>query len=197
LSYILDAVRKAEEERQQSQSPGVRNLGTVGISSDKRSNRKYWVSGALVLIFSNIAVWYALSENASSDQLAGKLVQGKGVPIEVADVKLPLSPEAADTRTPTEEIHPVHEVVDATSQPLQPVKLWQAPVDAQTAINGLEFSFHVYSTDSQRRTIIINKQRMREGERISDSMTLNRITVSGVVLAYENLLVEVEVLEQW
>ncbi|MFK8022259.1 MAG: general secretion pathway protein GspB [Pseudomonadales bacterium] len=191
MSYILDAVRKAEEERQQSKNPGVRNLGTVGISPNKLSNRRYWVGGALALIIANAAAWYALSQDAESDTVASK-----SVATEEAVVKRASSLDSAETIS-TVQVEPTQAVFDTTSQSPQQVKLWQAPVDAQTAIGGLEFSFHVYSTDSQRRTIIINKQRMREGERISDSMTLNRITESGVLLAYNNLLVEVEILEQW
>lgn len=213
MSYILDAVRKAEEERQQSQSNGVRTLGVQAIPEHKPRNTKVWVAGvAAIVLFANTALWFFIADpkerptqsmaaqeslmlaNANGHTNTNDNVEPEELPAHSNDRRVGAT-AIESPATPGLSEGSIHN--GPVTSRTQLLKLWQSSSAAQTAINALEFSFHVYSADESKRTIIINKQRMREGDLISDSLSLESITATGVLLAYEESLIEVEVLEQW
>ncbi len=180
MSYILDAVRKADQERRENLAPVARSLGAQSQSKMPETSRlgAHWpaiIAGAILV---NLAGWYwTLATPEANSAVAAEL------------------PPAIDSIATVEPL--AASQIAQTRQPHK-VPLWQAPVDAQNAVRSLDFSFHVYATDPSRRTIIINGQRIAEKERISQDLALNEITNSGVILAYQSsLLVEVDILEQW
>ena len=183
MSYILDAVRKADQERREKLAPDARSLGAQSPSKMPENSRlgAHWpaiIAGAILV---NLAGWYW----SSGARTPPKADSGIAVEIPLADDSMVAVESIAASQTANiEEPHKV--------------PLWQAPVDAQNAVRSLDFSFHVYANDASRRTIIINGQRVAEKERISQDLTLNEITNSGVILGYQNsLLIEVDILEQW
>jgi general secretion pathway protein B len=50
----------------------------------------------------------------------------------------------------------------------------------------LRLSLHVYDAEPSRRYVLLNSTRLREGESTPDGLRLERITESGVVLAWRN-----------
>ncbi len=206
MSYILDAVRKAEEERRQSQSAGTRSLAAQSMPQKSNGKKKYWFLGIALVLIANSAIWYLVSGNgpdtAAKQQAAQSAQRSQSEAADNAKASKASGEASVRQIASAQGVEPVQSggqssIPITARTATQQVKLWQASASAQTAINALEFSFHVYSTDSNRRTIIINNQRMREGDRISDSLSLERITEIGVLLGFEDLLVEVEILEQW
>jgi general secretion pathway protein B len=73
----------------------------------------------------------------------------------------------------------------------------ELPDDVRNNLPAMTFSFHVYSTNPQQRTIIINNRRMREGEEISAGVQLQEITEDGVILGYQQYRVHISVLSGW
>ena len=82
-----------------------------------------------------------------------------------------------------------------TSAPVQ--QLWELPEAVRRGLPPMTYSFHVYSSDPQRRTIIINNRTLREGQQVSDGVLLEEITPDGVILATGGYRVQIPVLGEW
>lgn len=194
MSYILDAIRKAEQERQKQQSPELMRVNTPVSSAVPK--RHSWLLFALLLVAVVVVtvmvnIWFLQEKPAQSVRVTP-----------APDAKV-LAPPAGRNGSNTQDTAVVGKEANTPVTPVvkpalnQRLPLWQAPAQAKAAINALQFSFHVYSDNPARRTIIINRKRMREGQQISADLQLHGINEQGVVIAYQDLLVEVSVLEQW
>jgi general secretion pathway protein B len=70
------------------------------------------------------------------------------------------------------------------------------PSAARARFPGIVFSTHIYAEDADLRAIVANGQRLREGERVR-GLRIREITETGVVLAFEDYLVEVPIVTDW
>jgi hypothetical protein len=60
----------------------------------------------------------------------------------------------------------------------------------------LSFSTHLFSSDPGLRAVVVNGQRLKEGDQLG-VLTLASITEDGVVFRFEDYLVSVSVLDDW
>lgn len=95
-----------------------------------------------------------------------------------------IEPSAATAQPRVNAATPVEEFTDL-------------PADVRNSLPAMTFSFHVYSADPRNRTIIINNQRLREGEQVSAGVALESITEDGVILAMDHRRVHINVLTGW
>lgn len=205
MSFILDAIKKSENERQRSRQPDVHSLQDsmpVTQAESSTGNRLLLLIVAIVIIVA--AAWWLWLQVAP--QLSPRLVEmlqgSQAVQSEKADV------EAAGAR-PSEVLSPTPNKVNEAANfnrylsddelpPNSQIKeLWQLPADYQSTIPELEFSFHVFSNDHEERMIIINGRRMREGQMVSRGLTLRVITETGVILHSGEQFFHVDVIEKW
>ena len=68
----------------------------------------------------------------------------------------------------------------------------ELPLSVRAAIPDLRFAGHVYSDQPQKRMIIINSRVVREGDRVDNGLTLERITNRGVVMRFKRSLFQVK-----
>ena len=67
----------------------------------------------------------------------------------------------------------------------------------QQAIPQLQFAGHVYSSNPQQRSVIINGRYMSEGDELMAGMKLLSITMDSVVFYYQGQQFKVTVLQDW
>jgi len=79
---------------------------------------------------------------------------------------------------------------------LERVDLDSLPPGPRSRFPGIAFSTHVYAEDPTLRAIVVNGDRMQEGDRIGD-LLIQEITEQGVILEFESYLVEVPVFTDW
>ena len=204
MSYILDALRKAEHERQSKQSPDLHSLQSQAVSrhTAKQSNWQVYLLVIIVaVVASALMFWfleYGFSRNVSSviDGSAGTVVTtSNAVSSDVSKEASLAATENTVNAKPVNEAGPPSEA--SSVQPRQLIPRQQASPAARALIADLTFSFHVYSQQATKRAIIINGQRMKEGDAISQSLTLHSVTPTGIVIAFEKSLISVAILEQW
>jgi len=61
----------------------------------------------------------------------------------------------------------------------------ELPTQALAGLPRLNIDLHVYSPDPAQRFVVVNGQRLREGEALREGPTLERITADGVVLNHQ------------
>ena len=206
MSFILDAIKKSENERQRSKQSDLHSLQDSAPQVQPENttmSRLLLLVVAIVIIM--VAAWWLWLQVAP--QLSPRLVewlQGSQVVStetqtedKAANTHLasaPMSSSSSDTNSATTGQYSSQDEVPPNNQIKE---LWQLPADYQSTIPELDFSFHVFSEDSSERMIIINGRRMREGQMVSRGLTLRVITETGVILYSGGRFFHVDVIEKW
>ncbi len=215
MSYILEALKKSDKERQREEIPDLQADHSSFHGKRQRRNAPLLVLlGAVVLVSGSFAalVWYPFFA-APVPQLRGDskvapaplpvVQQLESAPPAIVDQPLePLTEEvgAPAEETVTEELGSeiamtaVPEVV-SSSFGLDAVDisfLEELPAEVRHEIPALSFAGHVYAGDADKRLIIINNRIVREGDLISDGLSLEQIGSDSVVLRYQTALFRVQ-----
>lgn len=212
MSYILDALKKSDSERQQRQGP---NLASVQHQQHfyRGSNRSWGMSFIAGLV---IALACALLWLYQMGYLSISMPEAQNTTIAKAAVE-PSQPASTDTSTeagiaaavatevaanpPAQAIAPASNAAPAAVEDVGPQgnlrELWQLPSALRAGIPALEFSLHVYSGQRDQRSIIINNRMMREGEFVNPELLLHTITPDGVVMRYRNEYFRVSIVDSW
>ena len=193
MSYILDALRKAETERR-----GVSLVDHVAPQS--RVPYKTLV-GTLLLLNAVLFAWLLLdptnvpeSTSASAEKRSDQqrfieedLRSKSGEPVPSSISKSQLTPP---TVSGVQEVDP---------PPNGPELVYYRDFDdiVGYAFPNLAISIHTYTAEPSERTVHIGGTMWREGDEIQDGMTLQAITENGIEVSYHGYLVLLDVLELW
>lgn len=192
MSYILDALKKSDQERQQNNGPNLQSVHRQQPVIKASSSKLWWLVVLLLLIIAVFSSWFyfTLSKPAPS------VIAEQPVPVTQA----PSLSQQSQTNTPTKTLAPTEVANNEAlmNEALILVEFWELPDPVQQQIPPMTFSFHVYSENPVRRTIIINKQRVREGSTVSAGLVLEEITPQGVILNWQQThRFSINVVENW
>ncbi len=205
MSFILDALKKSESERQQQ---GSAEFAQVPVSRDSsRPPLWLWVLGALLAI--NLVVLAGLFLRPAPERLPVVAAETAGFAeqIEMAMQETPpetppaartsVQPEptptvVTETASPTAQTREAEPLPVATPEPAsRPVEtpsgladIDQLRASGELPIGELRLDIHVYSDVSADRFVFINMVKRREGSTTSDGLSVDQITPDGVVLSY-------------
>ncbi len=170
MSYILEALKKAERSRQPYHDPKQRWLLGTTSHAPTESNAGYRI-GLLIALLANGII------------LGGLLLHQTGLMI--------WPPHTDDTAT---QVTPLTVRQDATSQRLvladqplaisEPVAINQLPTELRQRFSALNLDVHVYGERSEQRFVVINAQRYRVGDWLAEGPLLEAIVPQGVILSY-------------
>lgn len=204
MSYILDALKKSDQERQDNQGPTIKTIQRPPRSFANRDSKASMIFVIfLILAFVVAAVYWlytppALLSTSSSikKELAKKPVSQEKTSISLDNSNKIVLQEREVNSLPGES---QKKITANRAQNLTPlVEFWELPDHIQQVIPPLTFSFHVYSKNAERRTIIINKHRMSEGDTVLQNLVLEKITKEGVELMWkEQNRFSINVVEKW
>ncbi len=195
MSYILDALRQAERDRQQTEQP-LRPL-----EPQPSSFRRWWIGGVLLGLLLNAALLVIVltpvrlttpPEPASSTVVQSSIADMPTPPPKPAPDEVRKPPKPAPTRpAPAKKpATPMARSVAPSSPPLashpepvsEPPLLDVLPVNARRNIPALKLDVHIHSDQARQRFVIINGRRYREGERIEEGPVLEAVTPEGATL---------------
>lgn len=197
MSYLLEALKKSDKERQRGAIPDLQTDHSRPSVRKRRQRASSWyLSGitVLVLLCGGGLVWWQYSpQGAQTDKSLPETVEllveeEVPRPIPVAKVSPPRVVVAAKTESVVEE----KEAIPKANAAFVPPLLDELPVAIRAAIPDLSFAGHVYSDVPQKRLIIINNRIVREGDLVGDGLTLEKIDYEGVVLRYESSVFRVD-----
>lgn len=195
MSFILDALKKAESERNRHSGPVLMD---VRIAAPRRRLPTWaWVLGGVLL--ANLAVlgWLLLRptptaapEVAASAPAAAAVVAAPPAPAPVAmpqaappSAALPNGAPAFNPALPPLTGGDILPPVNATStRSIENLPSAQDLRAAGVALPNLQLNLHVYDATSTRRYVLLNGVRLGEGEFTPDGVKVEQITPDGVVL---------------
>ena len=210
MSFILDALKKSETERQQQGPSDFANVPSGAETA--RAPRWLWVLAALLAV--NLAVLLGVllrddapesappSGQASPAQTTGPSFSEKireareresAARTSVAESPEPAAEPQAEMPARTQAETPAADVPPAAAPQARPQSgftLAALPTADELRANGtmqiaeLHLDIHVYSEEPSDRFVFINMVRHREKSRLAEGPVVEEITPEGVILDY-------------
>ncbi len=205
MSFILDALRKSETERQRQTTPGIIDTRHAG----RRPARNIWLPVLTLVLAINAALagYWLLTridgKNTIASPSSGSAPQTQPAPSADSKPRVrPLATElkpAADTPEPETAAVPDTTPVASggTSSAAAPATLPSSstkngpellPSMQQLILAGvvtlppLHLDIHVYSEQPQQRFVFVNMRKYHEGEQLKEGPLLESITADGIIL---------------
>ena len=224
MSYILDALKKSEQERGRGSAPNVQTLHSSNLNyrPNKTQLWPYMLLGAVLLNLA--ALFYFILEKQDTDSVV-QLPQTEQAQTATTDIpasiqsapRAALAPEAK--RGPEADATTVYKPISlpagsgsstqvvAVSLPFENASTVQdpgtiperdeLPANLQQNIPMMEFSAHVYSSNPLQRSIVINGVFMEEGDYLASDLLLSEITPKGAIFDFQGQLFHQGVVSAW
>ena len=204
MSYILDALKKAEAERRIDMPAGMPASPAAPMTPVTRHTtiwRTPWPWAAITTIASlliGFAWWQAASKAPQQTQpsspppaptaqtLAAAPSPALSAPPSspaVALVERPKPPEPKSVK-PKEKKREIQDEPKKTAEP-PIVTLRELPNNIQREIPQLTIGGYIYAGNKADRSVLINGRLLREGEEIVPGFTLEKMMPNGMVLNYK------------
>ena len=185
MSYILDALRKSEQDRQPT------DLATLTPVQRSRSQRRSnpWLIGLVLLLAGNVVLllYVTFGPGTAIDPVSSSATTGSAATESLNN---------NSTGNGTEQLTPMPEAPLSTEESITIRPSAQAD-DARQLLASLTFTSHVFADDPSLRSVMIDGRVFREGDSPQPGVTLVSITSTGVVLRYRGREMAYNVLEQW
>jgi len=217
MSFILDALRKVEHERQRQAGPGIADI-RAGTAS--RSSFPVWALalGGLLALNMIVVIVLAYRDHPTPEVTAPVSVAAPAptttapptpTPLPVAAAPALAEPSATAAppapiqtaqpsiaeSTPATEVDPTLRPAAKSAAPGDPEpdeSYSSLPTQGDVTLQGaslpdLHLDLHVYASRPADRFVFLNTRKYREGGKTPDGTTIERITPDGVVLNHRGV----------
>lgn len=205
MSLILDALKKSERERQRDKAPGLQSIHLPLPQREVRSRKHWWLLAiGLVAINAGLLGYWRFQQPTNAG--AASIPADPITPSAVSKATAPQLMAPTNTNTAAnsaaDEYSQITPAEAGTAAPQAEnnsriEEVGELPDAVRNNLPAMTFSFHVYSSNSQQRTIIINNRRVREGDEVSSGIQLQEITEDGVILLSVGHRIHIGVLSGW
>ncbi len=190
MSFILDALRKSETDRQQK---GSAEFAGVPTSSGRREGPPVWLWVVAVLLLVNLAVLVGVflrPDGAPPTQTAVQAVEAPAATEPADDDRFAERVEVARRNAPPREEAPptpakrpaARAPATATTNALALPTIHELRANGTVNLPDLHVDIHVYSESPEDRFVFINMVKHNEGSRLPEGPLVSEITPDGVVL---------------
>lgn len=200
MSFILDALRKSETDRQQH---GTSEFAGVPESRSRRQGPPGWLWIVALLLLVNLAVLAGIlmrSEVATTEPAAAAATPAAVTATPTAPPNEDFAAQVASAREnapPRDDAPPEQEPVAASTVRPPAVPTTRPPADTTllptlqqlqaggtVALPELHVDIHVYSELAADRFVFINMAKYKEGSRLPEGPVVEEITPDGVILRH-------------
>jgi len=211
MSYILDALRRADAERERGSVPSIHAQsvlpGTSESSQGRGTSPMVWVVAGLSAALLASLAWQWFGREPVREPAATAEPAPAAAPMNTAPVIASTAPDASrmaavPARAPT--LPPVPAAAQQSLPPVPAVKTPPAPTTAQAAsaarlptqdelpedirrqIPKLAVGGSIYSEAVASRFIILNGQIFHENDKVLPDLVLEQIKLKSAVLRFRN-----------
>ena len=207
MSFILDALRKSELERQRQSGPSIAELPIA--RDDRRMPWALLAIGALLAVNAGGLLYFILRPDKPVVAAVGTTTAPiAAAPVATAPAAAPLPAELppATESTPADEGASIAPAMPAASSPPpapdptllpepsvtyapappsgNPPSIDELPAQATAGLPELSVDLHIYTDDPAKRAVFINGRRYQRGAVLAEGPIVEEITRDGVVLSY-------------
>lgn len=211
MSYILEALKKSDQQRQRSAAP---TLSSATIAVETTRKPVYYGLLAVLLLGAGIAIgllrpWQAelpapeakyiaakapsqVSQQAAPTPLYGPSEMA-GKSAQVSMNQPPVLPAAPKIEKPQAAVASVKSGAAVSAVPAEKpadaaqraIPVTELPASIQQEIPAMTIQFHAYSSIPANRLVSINSLMLHEGESLMPGLKLEQITVEGMIFSYK------------
>jgi general secretion pathway protein B len=200
MSFILDALRKSENERREQAPPAL----AAAPQAVARQKRTIWLPILVIVLMVNVIVFGTifltrdepLTAVATSLPTAEPEVRSlrKEVVVDTATeqptntpaVTTPLTtPSTATVSTTPVVVTPKPAPVPSETIQERLPSLGQVTAAGLVSVTSLHIDMHVYAGDAEKRFVFINMKKYHEGDQLSEGPTIEEITPEGVIMVQQ------------
>jgi general secretion pathway protein B len=214
MSYILEALKKAQAERQLGNAPTIHAPqaaapAPVGVTASRRPLFVGLGAGALV-VAAGALVWWRQAPTSPPAAPASAPASARAAPAPVAPAAEALVVTAPPAPAPVHERAPVRaaEPPVAAAVPARPAPAPAAPAPAPVAkaapedslpflqqlpdaqqrdIPRVTFGGYMYSANAADRLLIVDKALRHEGEEVAPGLVLEKLLPKAAVMNFRGL----------
>lgn len=211
MSYILDALRRADSERSRGAVPGVHAQplppgAAQTLDGAPRSVPLAWVAIGGLLVLVGVLAWQLFrTEPPRAVAVAAPLpraIEPAAPPAPIAEPEPAPAPEAAPPPAPTREApvsirkpakreaaspKPAPTAESPAPKPETPiVKQAELPPQIRSQLPKLDVGGSVYSKNPASRYLILNGQVFRENAEVAKDLTLEQIHLRSAVFRFKD-----------
>ncbi len=186
MSFILDALKKSETDRQQQTSSEFANVPSS--SGNSNSLKWLWILGALLLVNVMVLLGVLMRDDAPTQDAAiatpqysdETTVSQPTFEEQLAAAKLnqPSPATVTQAEPPTPKATP-------SSSGARILTIDEVRVNGTVQLTDLHLDIHVYSDVPAERFVFINMTKLRERSQLEEGPTVAEITRDGVILEYQ------------
>lgn len=208
MSYILEALKKSEQERKRGDVP---DLQTVHLPVFAQNQSQKWPYIVIIFLLLVLAFVLGMVMKWNDEKAISEIPQSNvEAPKNTASVKQTMeSPVAAPSIIQTEQAVKMESI--SAAEPVVTKSIEQTPsLEMNTAphlselpslmqqgVPDMTFAGHVYSSNPSQRSVIINGHAMGEGDVVINNIRIEQITRSGVIFNFEGQLFRIDILQDW
>lgn len=202
MSYILDALQRADAERKLGRVPGLtgQRVPPNRMEPERASAPRLWRTAAgLIVTLSAIAVWWWAAGPREPQTRPISLPIKAPTPLEAAQASNPLPAEpSVPARVPEQAAAPVPPILaparpSTTPAAVEPTVRAEVPTfgelspEARAQLPGVNVSGSTWSKNPALRTLIANGRVVQEGQDIAPGLRLEAIGPRNAVLNHQGL----------
>lgn len=210
MSYILEALKKSEQQRQQQLPDNGSNTSHwLTVEEKKTSSLIPALLVALLFMILGLGIYWVFQNAMSTEQqepanqsnqtvdtpapvvMTEKTIQPAAKPevasstsaSAISDKQKPLEQRQQEARSPIKTPQP--EVNDNKVKPEREVVRSERvlpPLESLKKIPDLIITGHIYSTEASKRSVSMNGRDWSEGDYIAPNVTLSEITSEGIII---------------
>ena len=228
MSYILQALKKSEQERElaaqhvlvsefsntqnQLNKTGFAAGDALASSSDDPKRERMiplsvyvWLGGFVITLLA-ISGYVQMQLGASSNSEPAAINNVEVTQAMKADLPIKEAPSVSDIRVQevqvqemqVQEQEPLEQEAQQKPQIIRPtISAEQASDKLQSMIPDIEVSSHIYSSLPERRSIVVNGQRLVETDFINPQVQIKEITHQGMVIDVDGSPLKIDRSRGW
>lgn len=181
MSFILDALKKAESERSRQLGPVLMD---ARIALPRRAVPAWgWVLAAVLLVNVLVLGWLLLRTPAThvAPAVAADATTGTSASPPSTQATAPVAPQAQPA-TDVPITPPLRDNAPSLSSDAEALPTVQELLAQGVTLPELQLNLHIYDPAPAHRSVLLNGQRLREGEYTPHGVRVERITEQSVVL---------------
>jgi general secretion pathway protein B len=200
MSFILDALRKSETERQQQ--AGGEFSSVPSSSGESQSPKWLWMLALLLVVNVVVLLGILMRPDAAPEAETPVTAVPETLPVEAEPVQQEAAePSFEDRVAEAKESQPAPEpVTEVSAEPAvdEPASAIVPPssqdrlmtldelrLAGATQLPELHLDIHVYADDPAERFVFVNMNKHREGSKLDEGPVVTEITAEGVVLEHQ------------
>jgi len=198
MSYILDALKKSDQQRRLGSVPTLLYAPVV-VAEPERPQRLMYIFWGLITLIASVMVIGWLQPGQTETHTKIEIDQPHSEPPPIAPVppypvdmvaapkkKLTVPTQLTTRRTPSITAGTVNQPTPIAPLPPSILESADLPLSIVQALPAMSVGVHAYSSKPRDRLVSINNKLLREGDQMATDLKLEQITPDGMIFSFRD-----------